>query len=83
MTFSRKALITIRLEDPTFWRGTNWKLRTVAVRLTAQSLWWESFSVDLAVGLEGALVKAFAPPWNKSKDGRLATETKSSELAAE
>jgi hypothetical protein len=44
---------------------------------------WESFPVDLAAGLEAALVKAFAPPWNKSKDGLLATETQSSELAAE
>jgi hypothetical protein len=42
---------------------------------------WESFPIDLAAGLEAALVKAFAPPWNKSKDGRLATATESDELA--
>jgi hypothetical protein len=83
MTDDRKALITIGLEDAASWSEANGKLRTVAVRLTAQSLWWESFSVDLAVGLEGALVKASVPPWNKRKNGRLATEIKSSKLAAE
>jgi len=42
---------------------------------------WESFPIDVAAGLEPALVKALAPPWNKSKDGRLATATESDELA--
>jgi hypothetical protein len=43
---------------------------------------WESSPVDLAAGLKAALVKAFAPPWNKSKGGRLVTETEFAELAA-
>lgn len=42
---------------------------------------WESFPVDLAAGLEAALVKSFAPLWNKSKGGGLATESESAELS--
>ena len=77
--------------DPGNGRATNWKCHQkirallhadksvrILVLPSHSHLSWGGFEINLAAGLEDALVKAFNPPWNGSNKHPL-TETTSNE----